>query len=102
MKYRALLSGFCLMAVVLITSETILASGNHNNTVARVRTVPKETKDQKEKKKTEQKAVTSKQLTTSTASLITPMNYGEKIPVRPCSQSLSNVAESVLAQNAPK
>lgn len=99
MKYRTTLASFILLASVLVTSEAIFASGNGSNMMARVRTVPKETKDQKEKKKIEQRAVTVKELTTSTASLITPKNLSEMQQARTCSQNCCDPAEKILAHN---
>ena len=91
MKLRAF-----LLTTFLIAGLTI--SEQHASAM-RVRTVPKETKDQKDRKKDEPKAATPKQLTTSTAALISPKGTDvNEFAVRNCSQSKSDPCDKLLAQ----
>jgi hypothetical protein len=102
MNYRSLFAILMLIAAVIFTSETLIASGNKGASYARVRTVPKETKDQKERKKTEQKAASTKELTTSTASLVSPVNSGSQLEAKACTFSYCDPAEKIFAQGLAK
>ena len=92
MKLRAVLLYACLLSGIIAFDQTASASS------FRVRTVPKESKDQKEKKKEEQKVSTSRQLTTSTASLVSPKNSTSDFTVKNCSPSKSDPCDKLLAQ----
>src|SRR5258706_11506740 len=92
MKFRALLLATTLLAGVMTLDQTASAAS------FRVRTVPKESKDQKEKKKDEPKAATPKQLTTSTASLISPKVSSSDFTAKNCSQSKQDPCDKLLAQ----
>jgi len=91
MKLRALLLASSLIAVMIVSDQSVSASSN------RVRTVPKESKDQKEKK-SEPKASAPKQLTTSTASLMSPKVTENNFTARNCSQSKTDPCDKLLAQ----
>ena len=85
MKLRHLLLAFIVSAgSVVMWNETSARS------FARVRTVPKESKEEK-KKEDEQKATTTPKLTPSTASIIVPAPSKSSTLTRTCSQS--NCAE---------
>ena len=87
MKLSAFLFTACLL--------TGLTVSNLQASALRVRTVPR---DQKDKKKDEPKAATPKQLTTSTASLISPVGTFNEFKFRNCSQSNINPCDKLLAQ----
>lgn len=92
MKLRAFLLATCFLAGVLASEQSVTAAS------FRVRTVPKESKDQKEKKKDEPKAATPKQLTTSTASLVSPKSSSTDFTAKNCSQSKKDPCDKLLAQ----
>ena len=72
--------------------------GRRPASAMRVRTVPKDAKEQKEQKKDEPTAITPKQLTTSTASLISSKESKSDFTVRNCSQSKNDPCDKLLAQ----
>jgi Na+-transporting methylmalonyl-CoA/oxaloacetate decarboxylase gamma subunit len=94
MKLRSFVFAFCLLAGIVVGIEEVSASS------FRVRTVPKESKEQKEqkeqKKKEENKTSSTKQLMTSTASLVTPKSASLSATAKTC--SVADPCEKLLAQ----
>jgi len=92
MKIRAFLLSACLLTGMIALDQSASASS------LRVRTVPKDSKDQKDKKKDDTKASMPRQLSTSTALLMSPKTTSTDFVAKNCCQSKNDPCDKLLAQ----